>query len=71
MVERYVKTVEEHLPKVVASHHRDWDTKLSIFPFAYNASTHNTMDLTPANLVFRRELHLTCDLLLGASLNKE
>jgi hypothetical protein len=24
MVERYIKTVEEHLRKVVASHHRDW-----------------------------------------------
>jgi hypothetical protein len=27
MVERYVKTIEEQLRKVVASNHRDWDEK--------------------------------------------
>jgi hypothetical protein len=27
MVERYIKTVEEHLWKVVASHQRDWDAR--------------------------------------------
>jgi hypothetical protein len=39
MVEQYVKMVEEHLPKVVASHHRDWDVKLSISVLAYKTST--------------------------------
>jgi hypothetical protein len=31
MVERYIKTVEEHLRKVVASHQRDWDRNHSSF----------------------------------------
>jgi hypothetical protein len=30
---------------------------------AYRASTHDTMGMTTANLVFRRELHLPCDLM--------
>jgi transposase InsO family protein len=28
MVERYIKTIEEHLRKVVASHQKDWDEGL-------------------------------------------
>jgi hypothetical protein len=31
MVERYVKTIEEHLRKVVTSNQRDWDEKLPLF----------------------------------------
>jgi hypothetical protein len=54
--------VEEHF----VSHQRDWNTRLSIFFFAYRVSTHDTTGLTPANLVFGRELHLSCDLLFGA-----
>jgi hypothetical protein len=38
---------------------------------AYRASIHDSMGLTPANLVFGRELHLPCDLLFGAPCDKE
>jgi hypothetical protein len=31
MVERYVKTVEEHASQVVSAHWRDWDERLPIF----------------------------------------
>jgi hypothetical protein len=71
MVERYIKTVEEHLQKVVASHQRDWDERLHLFLPAYGASTHETTGLTPASLVFGRELRLPCDLLFGAPPDKE
>jgi hypothetical protein len=53
MVERYIKTVEEHLRKVITLHQRYWDARLPIFLLAYRAST---MGLIPANLMFRREL---------------
>jgi hypothetical protein len=53
MVERYVKTIEEHLRKVVSTHQRDWDKRLSIFLLAYRASTHDTTGMTPADLVDR------------------
>jgi hypothetical protein len=39
MVERYTKTVEEHLRKVVALHQRDWDARLPTFLLAYRAFT--------------------------------
>jgi hypothetical protein len=71
MVERYIKTIEEHLRKVVASHQKDWDARLPIFLLAYRASTHDTKGLTSANLVFGRELRLPSDLLFGAPPDKE
>jgi transposase InsO family protein len=70
MVESYIKTVEEHLRKF-ALRQRDWDARLCTFLLAFRASTHDATGLTPASLVFGRELHLPCDLLFGASPNKE
>jgi hypothetical protein len=70
MVERYIKTVEEHLRKVIASHQRDWDERLPFFFLAYRASTHDKTGLTPASLVFGRELRLPYDLLFGAPPDK-
>jgi transposase InsO family protein len=67
MVERYIKTIEEHLRKVVASHQRDWDERVPLFLLAYRASTHDTTGLTPAKLIFGRELRLPCDLLFGVT----
>jgi hypothetical protein len=58
--ERYIKTIEEQLRKVVASHQSDWDARLPIFLLAYTASTHDITGLTPASLVFGRELRLPC-----------
>jgi hypothetical protein len=71
MVERYIKMIEEHLRKVVASHQRDWDEKLPLFLLAYRASTHDTTGFTPACLVFGRELRLPCHLLYGVPPDKE
>jgi transposase InsO family protein len=71
MVERYIKTVDEHLRNVFALHQRNLDTRLPIFLLAYRASTRDTMGLTLASRVFGRELRLPCDLLFGAPLDKE
>jgi hypothetical protein len=71
MVERYIKTLEEHLRKVVASHQRDWDERLPLFLLDNRASNHDTTGFTPARLVLGPELRLTCDLLFGAPLDKE
>jgi hypothetical protein len=71
MAECYSKTIKDHLRKVVASHQRDWDERLHLFLLDYRASTHDTMELTPADLVFGRELRLPCSLLFGVPPNKE
>jgi hypothetical protein len=71
MVERYIKTVEEHPRKVVPSNQRNWVTRLLIFLLAYKASINDTIGLIPASLVFRRELRLPRELLFGKTPNKE
>jgi hypothetical protein len=71
MVDRYIKTVEEHLRKFITSHQRDWDERLPFFLPAYRTSIHDTTGLTPAHLVFWRELQLPCDLLFVAPPDKE
>jgi hypothetical protein len=71
MLERYIKTVEGQLRKAIASNQRDWDAILPIFLLAYRTSTHGTTGLTPASLVFGRELRLPLDLLFGAPPDKE
>jgi hypothetical protein len=71
MAERYVKTIEEHLRKIVSDHQRDCNEKVPIFLLTYLASTHETTGVTPANMVFERELRLPCDLMFGAPPDKE
>jgi transposase InsO family protein len=70
MVERYIKTVEEHLRKV-SSPQRDWDARLPVILLAYRAFTRYTTGLTSASPLFGRELLLPCDLLFGALPDKE
>jgi hypothetical protein len=65
MVERYEQTVEEHLRKVFSTHQWDWDERLPIFLLVYLPSTHDTTGVTPANMVFGRELRMPCDLMFG------
>jgi hypothetical protein len=71
MVERYIKTAEEHLWMVVTLHQRDWDTRWPFSLLVYWAFIHDTMGLTPASLMFETELHLSCDLLFVAPPNRE
>ncbi|UYV64922.1 K02A2.6-like [Cordylochernes scorpioides] len=66
MVERFNKTMEEHLSKVVEQHQRDWDVRLPPFLMAYRAAIHETTGQTPANIMFGRELRLPCDLEFGS-----
>jgi hypothetical protein len=55
VVERYIKTAEEHLRMVVASNQRDWDANFAPFLLSHRASTHDTADLATAILVFGKE----------------
>lgn len=40
MVEQCVKTVEEHLRKVVLTHQKDWDKRMHNFLLTYITQTH-------------------------------
>jgi hypothetical protein len=55
MLERHMKTTDEHLKKVASIHQRDWNERLPIFLLAYQASTHETTGMVSANTVCGRE----------------
>ncbi|UYV68187.1 K02A2.6-like [Cordylochernes scorpioides] len=59
MVERFNKTMVEHLSKVVEQNQRDWDRRLPLFLMAYRAA------ITKQRVMFGRELRLPCDLEFG------
>ncbi|UYV66849.1 K02A2.6-like [Cordylochernes scorpioides] len=65
MVERFNKTMVEHLSRVVEQNQRDWDRRLPLFLMAYRAAIHETTGQTPAKVMFGRELRLPCDLEFG------
>ncbi|UYV62133.1 K02A2.6-like, partial [Cordylochernes scorpioides] len=65
MVERFNKTMVEHLSKVVEQNQRDWDRRLPLFLMAYRAAINETTGQTPAKVMFGRELRLPCDLEFG------
>ena len=67
MVELYLKTIDEDMRKVVSTLQRDWDERLSILLLAYRALTNETTGVTPAYMVYGRELRLTYDLMFGAT----
>ena len=65
MVERFNRTLEEHLSKVVDVHQKDWDQHIPSFLLAYRSAIHDTTGFTPARVLFGRELRLPCDLKFG------
>ena len=67
MVERFNRTMEEHLSKVVAEHQKYWDQHLLLFLLAYQSAVHDTTGQTPPRIVFERELRLPCDILFGST----
>jgi len=56
MDERFNKTIEQHLSKVVDQHQKD-------FLIFYRAAVHNS---TLSKVLFGRELRLPCDVVFGS-----
>jgi transposase InsO family protein len=65
MVERFNKTMEEHLSKVVAKNQRDWDQQLPLLLMAYRSAVHESTGQSPAKVIFGKDLKLPCDLMFG------
>jgi hypothetical protein len=57
MLERYVKTFEEHLP-IILTYQRDCDDSLNIFLLTYIASTHEITNTMAVSIVFWLERRL-------------
>jgi len=65
MVERFHKTMNSILAKIVSSHQKDWDTRLPFAMAAYRASRHNSTGYSPNFLMFGREVYGAVDVLYG------
>ena len=63
MVERFNRTLENHLAIFVEQNQKDWDRWIPSLLMAYRSSVHETTKQTPACLMFGRELNLPIDLL--------
>jgi transposase InsO family protein len=64
-VERFHRTLNNLLGRVVAENQRDWSEKLPYVMAAYRASVHESTGFTPNRLMFGREVSTPIDLVLG------
>jgi transposase InsO family protein/predicted aspartyl protease len=65
LIERFHRTLNAMLGKVVSSHQRDWDEVLPHVLAAYRASQHETTGFSPNMLLFGRETRAPLDLVFG------
>jgi hypothetical protein len=66
-----VKIDEDYLRKVILTYQKVWHERLPIFLLAYRESTQKTTGTKHTSMVFRRELHLPCDMLSVAHPDKK
>ncbi|GBM94686.1 Retrovirus-related Pol polyprotein from transposon 412 [Araneus ventricosus] len=65
MIERFNRTILNHLSLFVSRNQTDWDTHLLLFLLAYRNAEHEVTGLIPAEMLFGRTLRLPCDILFG------
>ena len=70
-VERFHRTLNSMLAKVVGVNHRDWCEHLPSVMAAYRASLHESTQFTPNRLMFGRENRMPVDLVLGGLTSEE
>ncbi|KAI5743998.1 hypothetical protein M8J77_024652 [Diaphorina citri] len=66
MVERFNRTLLEHLRKVVDDHQREWDKHIPLFLLAYRSASHNSTGQSPALIIFGKEMRLPSELRFGS-----
>ena len=65
LVERFNRTLESMLSKLIGDDQRAWDDALPLVMLAYRSSVHETIGETPSRMVFGRQVQLPVDLVLG------
>ena len=66
MVERYHRTLNSILGKIIREDQRDWCERVPIAAAAYRASVHEATGYTPNRLMLNREVSAPLDVVLGA-----
>jgi transposase InsO family protein len=65
MIERFHRTLNSMIGKVIAENQRDWPTHIPTIMAAYRASKHESTGFTPNKLFLSREVCAPIDLVLG------
>ena len=65
VVERFHRTLNSMLGKVVSESQRDWDERLPLVLSAYRATPHESTGMTPNKLFLGHEVRMPIDLLMG------
>ena len=65
MVERYHRTLNSILAKMISTNQRDWCERVPTAAVAYRASVHEATGFSPNFIVFGRENRMLIDLLCG------
>ena len=65
VVERFHRTLNSMLGKVISENQRDWDERLPYVMAAYRASVHASTGFTPNKLMLGRENRMPIDLVMG------
>ena len=71
MVERYHRTLNQMLGKVVGETRRDWDLHVAAAAAAYRASEHVVTGFKPNFMMLGREVRAPVDIVLGAPAGEE
>ena len=69
MVERFHKTLNSMLAKVISADQRDWCEHVPAAMAAYRASSHETTGFSPNFLMFGREARLPVDVIQGRTMD--
>ena len=69
-VERFHRTLNAMLGKVVKESQRDWDDRLPAVMAAYRASPHEATGFSPNRLFLGREVRMPLDLVMGLTSNE-
>ena len=64
-VERFHRTLNAMLGKVISESQRDWDERVPFVMMAYRASVHSSTQFTPNKLFLGRENRMPIDLVMG------
>ncbi|UYV68184.1 K02A2.6-like [Cordylochernes scorpioides] len=65
MVERFNRTLTQHLTMFVDKNQKDWDQHLPMLLMAYRSAEHESTGYSPARMLYGHELRMPCDVLLG------
>ena len=71
MVERANRSIQNMIVSYISDKQNDWDEHIPLLMMAYRFSVHETTGISPAMMMFGRELTLPIDMTLGKPIRED